>query len=64
VRIGTGANAVVQSREGDALLANWRLRYSWPFRHSLALSGKYEQNLRKKGPLVVEVAEAPRVQTG
>jgi len=26
------------------------LRYSCPLRHSLAVYGKYEQNLRKNGP--------------
>ena len=30
--------------------SSWRLAYSWPLRHSRAVKGNQEQNLRKQGP--------------
>ena len=41
--LSRGSNAI------PALVA-WRLAHSLPLQHALALYGKYEQNLMKKGP--------------
>ncbi len=53
------------SRASKAMprLRNWHLAYSLPFRHSLALYGKYVQNLRQNGPKSLSSVrpETPRV---
>jgi hypothetical protein len=46
----TAANPLSSASKAMPALAAWCLAHSWPLMHSLALYGKYEQNLMTNGP--------------